>query len=250
MVQPGGGRYRRRVGVLLASRLPAAQGGAHEIRCRSADRRLLLLREREADGPHRVHRPAHRRELRHRPRRPELRRPRRAAAQRRPEGEVPVRAPGPRRRVQAGRGRADGDQGRLRHAPSSPASRTTARWWRWRRSTPSTASACRPWSGARCCPTSPTRNNFKEIHRVNGTMINQNDTNAKFMAEPRLQAVGGHPRHHRLRQGAQQVLQPVLPEGRRQDRRHLRRHRRPAGLHRRADADQGAQSGGRSTSAA
>src|SRR5919204_6270210 len=27
------------------------------------------------------------------------------------------------------------------------------------------------------------KNNFKEIHRVNGTMINQNDTNAKFMAE-------------------------------------------------------------------
>src|SRR3954465_12007015 len=26
-------------------------------------------------------------------------------------------------------------------------------------------------------------NNFKEIHRVNGTMINQNDTNAKFMAD-------------------------------------------------------------------
>jgi branched-chain amino acid transport system substrate-binding protein len=27
------------------------------------------------------------------------------------------------------------------------------------------------------------KNDFKEIHRVNGTMINQNDTNAKFMAE-------------------------------------------------------------------
>jgi branched-chain amino acid transport system substrate-binding protein len=26
-------------------------------------------------------------------------------------------------------------------------------------------------------------NDFKEVHRVNGTMINQNDTNAKFMAE-------------------------------------------------------------------
>ena len=50
------------------------------------------------------------------------------------------------------------------------------------------------------------RNKFAEVHRINGTMINQNEVAAKLMAEPRLQAMGGDPRHHRLRQGPQPVL--------------------------------------------
>ena len=62
--------------------------------------------------------------------------------------------------------------------------------------------------------------------------------------QARLQDRRRDPRHHRLRQGPQPVFQRGAGQARRQDRRHLRRHRRPAGLHRRAHPDQGAQSGG------
>ena len=59
--------------------------------------------------------------------------------------------------------------------------RIIARPPRSRTSTSITASGCRWWSGARCCPTSPTRNKYPEVHRVNGTMINQNEVAANFM---------------------------------------------------------------------
>ena len=58
---------------------------------------------------------------------------------------------------------------------------------------------------------------------------------------PRLQEMGVDPRHHRLRQGPQQVLLRRPEAARRRDRRHLRRDRRPAGLHRRAHPGQGAE---------
>ena len=45
------------------------------------------------------------------------------------------------------------------------------------------------------------RNKFPEVHRVNGTMINQNEVAAKFMTGQGFKKWVGHPRHHRLRQG-------------------------------------------------
>ena len=52
-------------------------------------------------------------------------------------------------------------------------------------------------------------NDYPEIHRVNGTMINQNEVAAQFMTGLGYQELGDHPRHHRLRQRSQQVLQQI-----------------------------------------
>src|SRR2546426_1105772 len=59
-----------------------------------------------------------------------------------------------------------------------------------------------------------------------------------------VQALGHHSRHHRLRQRARQVLHRVPDQIRRPGPGTLRRHRRPAGLHRRAHQGEGAQTRG------
>src|SRR6266550_1239805 len=59
-----------------------------------------------------------------------------------------------------------------------------------------------------------------------------------------VQALGHHSRHHRLRQRARQVLHRVPDQIRRPGPGTLRRHRRPAGLHRRAHQGEGAQARG------
>ena len=100
-----------------------------------------------------------------------------------PKAKYQYELRGARRRVQAGRGRAGGDQGRRRTAPSSPASRTTARWWRWRRVETFHRFGLPTVVWGAVLPDITYANNYKEIHRVNGTMINQNDTDAKFMAD-------------------------------------------------------------------
>ncbi len=68
----------------------------------------------EGQGQGRLHRLADRRQLRQRPWRPQLRRSRSAAAQRRSEGQVRIRDGRARRRVQAECRRAAGDQARGR----------------------------------------------------------------------------------------------------------------------------------------
>jgi branched-chain amino acid transport system substrate-binding protein len=49
------------------------------------------------------------------------------------------------------------------------------------------------------------RNKYAEVHRVNGTMINQNERNAELLSSL-LQDLCGDSRHNRLRQGTQQVF--------------------------------------------
>ena len=94
-----------------------------------------------------------------------------------------IRARRARRRMQAERGRAGGDQDGGRPGDHLGGDALLLGRRRSRRSTPITSSACRSWSGARCCPTSPTATSMPEIHRVNGTMINQNEANAELVSK-------------------------------------------------------------------
>ena len=86
------------------------------------------------------------------------------------------------------------------------------------------------------------RNKYAEIHRVNGTMINQNDANAELISKLGYKTVAVIHDTTDYGKGHNQYFSKALAKHRRQDRRHLRRHRRPAGLHRRAHPDQVAQS--------
>ena len=47
------------------------------------------------------------------------------------------------------------------------------------------------------------RNKYAEVHRVNGTMIDQNDANAELISKLGFKNCRRNPRHHRLRQGSQ-----------------------------------------------
>ena len=88
------------------------------------------------------------------------------------------------------------------------------------------------------------RNKYAEVHRVNGTMINQNDANAELISKLGFKNVAVIHDTTDYGKGHNEYFSKALAKHGRQDRRHVRRHCRPAGLHRRADADQGAQSGG------
>ena len=89
------------------------------------------------------------------------------------------------------------------------------------------------------------RNKYAEIHRVNGTMINQNDANAELISKLGYKTVAVIHDTTDYGKGHNEYFSKALAQHRQgQDRRHLRRHRRPAGLHRRAHQDQGAQSRG------
>ena len=88
------------------------------------------------------------------------------------------------------------------------------------------------------------RNKYAEVHRVNGTMINQNEANAALISRLGYKTVAVIHDTTDYGKGHNQYFSEALARLGGQDRRHLRRHRRPAGLHRRTHADQGAQSGG------
>ena len=93
------------------------------------------------------------------------------------------------------------------------------------------------------------RNKFAEVHRVNGTMINQNEVAAKLMTSLGFKRWVSIHDTSDYGKGHNQYFSQYRQAGRRRNRRHLRRHHRPAGLHRRADAGEGAQSARSSTSA-
>ena len=87
------------------------------------------------------------------------------------------------------------------------------------------------------------RNKYDEVHRVNGTMINQNDANAELISKLGYKTVAVIHDTTDYGKGHNEYFSKALAKTRQgQYRRHLRRDRRPAGLHRRAHQDQGAQS--------
>ena len=86
------------------------------------------------------------------------------------------------------------------------------------------------------------RNKYAEVHRVNGTMINQNDANAELISKLGYKTVAVIHDTTDYGKGHNEYFSKALATHRQsQDRWHFRRHRRPAGLHRRAHPDQGAQ---------
>ena len=86
--------------------------------------------------------------------------------------------------------RAGGDQGGRRPRDRSPRSRTIAR----SRRSPTVDTYNKfglpivVWGAV--LPDITYRNKYPEVHRVNGTMINQNEVAAELMTEPRLQDAG------------------------------------------------------------
>ena len=190
-----------------------------------------------------VHRPAHRRHRGHGHRRPQLGRSRGAPAQRRPEGEIRIRADRARRRVQAERGGAGGDQGggRPRHRRLGVALLLGRRHRGGRDLQPAGPADGGVGRGAprhhlpqQVCRGAPGQRHHDQPERDRGEVHDR----------PRLQEVGVHSRHLRLRQGAQPVLFQVCDRGRWPDRWHVWRDRRSAGFHRRAHPGQDARSRG------
>ena len=193
-------------------------------------------RERQRQGESRLHRPADRRRLGQRHRRPQFGRSRGAAAQRRCQGEIRIRDGRARRRVQAerrGSGR-DQDGGRQGHHRRRHALLLGDRDRDRRHLSQVRLSGDRLGRGAArhhlsqqiCRGSSRQRHDDQPERRQ-----------CRADLQARLQDRRGDPRHHRLRQGPQRIFQQGAGQDRQgQDRRHLRRDGRPAGLHRRADA--------------
>ena len=205
--------------------------------------RLIRRRRRgEGQGQGRLHRSADRRRLGQRHRRPQLVRSGGAAAQRRRQGEIHLRARGARRRMQAERGRSGGHQAGRR--PGNYLGGDALLLGGGDRDGRH-LSQVRP--AGRGLGRGAARHHLPQQIRGDPSRQRHHDQPERGQCragdEDRLQDLRGHPRHHRLRQGPQPVFQRGAGQDGRQDPRHLRRHRRPAGLHRRAHADQGAQSG-------
>ena len=176
----------------------------------SPRRRIGARRAGRRQGPGQggVHRAAHRRRLGEWPGRAQCRRSRGQAAQCRCGRQVRVRDDRARRRVQTEHRRPGGDQGRRRQR-------------RRRRGHPLLLggrdrhrrhlSQVRP-AGDRL-GRGPARHHLRQ--RLPGDPPRQRHHDQperhgrRFHDRPRLQDLGGHPRHHRLRQRPQQVLQPV-----------------------------------------
>ena len=204
---------------------------------------LCASRRGQGQGQGRLHRPADRRRRGQRHRRPQLGRSRGQAAQRRSQGQIRLRAPGARRRMQAEYRRAGRHQGGRRprdhrggpHYCSAAAMATVEIYHRF--GLPMVV-----WGAV--LPDITYGNNYQEVHRVNGTMINQNETAAKFMTGLGFKKWAVIHDTTDYGKGHNQYFSQVRQGERRPDPRHLRRHRRPAGLHRRAHPDQGAQARG------
>ena len=218
--------------------------GDHAAAGELAARAVRRGRRGEGQGQGRLHRPAHRRRLGQRPRRPQLGRSRGASCA----------MPTPRRSTNTSWSCSTTSASRTWRCRSPP------RWRPTRRSSPAATHYCsvdRDRDGRHLSQVRPAGDRLgrgaarhhlpQQVCRDPSRQRHDDQPERRQCRadlQARLQDLRGDPRHHRLRQGPQPVFQRGARQDRRQDRRHLRRHRRPAGLHRRAHPDQGAQSGG------